>query len=90
MRTVVLTPELIDLINAHWDDLDCDPNDLFPGVDQAIAELNTRTGAANDDEGFAAWQYGIDKKGRFFVTADQPHYVRGKKKSFWFDGKEFK
>ncbi len=61
---------------------------LFPGSSEAIARLNVRTGAAGADEGYAAWIVEIYNDS-LSVSADQPHYVKGNQKSFWFDGEEF-
>ena len=89
-KTVELTPALIKVINANLDDLMLDDlNDMFPGLEQALGRLNVETGASDAEEGLAAWVYGIDKDGSFMVSADQPHYVKGKKKSFKFNGKKF-
>lgn len=61
---------------------------LFPGSTEAIARLNVSTGAANADEGYAAWIVEVIND-VLYVSAIQPHYVRGEQKSFMFDGEEF-
>lgn len=87
---IVLTDGLIDLINNNWHELDCMPEDLFPGVNKAISKLNVQTGVSSKDEGFAGWIYGISSTGQFMVTVDQPYYVsKLTQKCFFFDGKKF-
>lgn len=91
---IVAPPAIIEAINEIFlgDDGAIDTIEKFlPGVTKGIGKLNLETEAADVDEGFAAWNFGFDaKNGKFYVTPVQPHYVKGRKKSWAWDGKKFK
>ncbi len=93
---LVAPSNLIELIN---EDLlgNYDVEDFLPGVMKGLYLLNKKVlvfppKTFKDDEGFASWVYNFDEDdGKFYVSADQPHYLKkGMKLSWVWDGKKFK
>jgi hypothetical protein len=92
MKYPIVAPrKLIESINEYvFDAIGGDElEEMFPGLLKGVGKLNVDTGAADKDEGFAAWNFFLDQKGYFCIEPIQPHYVKGSQKKFVWDGKKF-
>ena len=90
---IVAPPKLIEMISHHlfeggW--VPTNLEELFPGITKAIERLNVRTGCCSKEELFAGWDVPLRPyDGRITVDSVLPQYIRGRKKSFVYDGKNF-
>jgi hypothetical protein len=92
---LVAPVRIIEQMNEDCICLD-DLEEFMPGITKGVWRLNKvalvfAPVTFADDEGLAAWVYGFDEDdGKFYVSADQPHYLhKDKRFTYVWDGKEF-
>lgn len=85
---------IIEHINEGLDD-NMTVDMFIPGIEKALHRLNKERlfyppKSMKDDEGFATWVFNFGDDGKFYVSADQLHYVKkGAPRDYVYDGKDF-